>query len=55
MYYDWEQAAAKKETKRQCSATLTVFGWKDNMAVYISRSDRQNFRLRRGSKPYVVF
>ena len=39
MHYDWEQAAAKKEKKRQCSATLTVFGWKDNMAVYIASSE----------------
>ena len=39
MHYDWEQAAAKKEKKRQCSATLTVFGWKGNMAVYIASSE----------------
>ena len=49
MYYVWEQSAAKKGTwllwtahvkqKRKCSATLTVVGWNDNMAVYIASSD----------------
>ena len=49
MHYDWGQAAVKKGTwllwtalinqKRQCSATLTVVGWNDNMAVYLTSSE----------------
>ena len=48
MHYDWGQAAGKRgkwllwavhiKQKRQCSATLTVVVWNDNMAVYIASS-----------------
>ena len=54
MHYDWWQATVKKETwllrtahikqKRQWSATLTVVGLNNNMAVYIGFLESLNLR-----------